>query len=265
MKKTYDSMTMVELMEALNESVDKYNLSEDAKERVELAMDHKDIVQKYNELSLLTAYAKCMEAEQPIIALATEYYYETINVKDSAHTEVVNGVPKSSVTRGVVDGVKKFNVAKFIEWTEESNNSVAAAKTWKSAMESARKVVENQWKKFFETGKDSHSMSIGKTKKALQEMFDALVFIETPTGKNAVIANGDVAKWVLGFANVRKDSKADGAVTITGNVLPKQTWATLQLDALHKAVTGKTFDIFYGDPEVDADAKAETETEDAEK
>lgn len=132
-------------------------------------------------------------------------------------------------------------------------------------MEAARAVVENEWKKFFAAKGDTHAVSIGKTKKALQDMFDSLVFIKTETGKNAVIANGDIAKWVIGFANSRKDSKADGKITITGNVLPKATWATLQMDILHKAVTGKTFDIIFGDPEEDAKPEDNKKTETADK
>jgi hypothetical protein len=78
--------------------------------------------------------------------------------------------------------------------------------------------------------------------------------------RNAIIANGDVAKWVLGYANSRKDSKAEGKITITGYVLPKATWNTLCLDALHMAVEKKTFEIIYGDPEEKVAEKVEAKT-----
>ena len=253
MKKTIENMTMVELMAELRESVDKYNLSNDENERVELVLQQKEIVKKYNELSLLTTYGECLSAEHPIIALAETYYFPTISVKDNSHNEVVDGVVKVTHARSISDGDKRLILADFITWVEELNKSVTVEKQWRVKVGEARDVVEKQWKAFFAANKDSHAMSIGKTKKALQAMFDALVFIETPTGKNAVIADGKVAKWVLGFANTRKDSKVDGKVAITGSVLSKRDWAILQMDALHMAVTGKDFEIFYGEPEEDAE------------
>ena len=268
MKKNVENRTMAIVLAELNTSIDAYNLSTDAVERVNLTVKHKNLTQEYNDLSLLSAYAECMKADKPLMELAKRYYYNTVSVKDAVHNEVENGVQKSSVTRSVQEGDKKFNVVKFIEWTAERNKSVAADKSWKSKMEAARAVVEGEWKKFFTSNGDTHSMSIGKTKKALQEMFDALLFVASESGKNAIIANGDVAKWVLGFANSRKDSKVDGKITITGNVLPKATWGTLQLDILHKAVTDKTFDIVYGDPEEveeDAEPKAKSKKGKAEE
>ena len=265
MKTIIEGRTMSVVRKELDASVDKYNLSTNAQERVQLAADHKKFVEEYNNLSMLSAYADCMKDENPLVALAKAYYYDTVSVKDAVHNEVVDGVQTSSVTRSVQDGNKKLNIVKFIEWTEEHNKSIAAGKDWRTKMEAARAVVENEWKKFFAAKGDTHAVSIGKTKKALQDMFDSLVFIKTETGKNAVIANGDIAKWVIGFANSRKDSKADGKITITGNVLPKATWATLQMDILHKAVTGKTFDIIFGDPEEDAKPEDNKKTETADK
>lgn len=253
MKKTLENRTMSVVLDELNKSVDKYNLATDAIERVQLAVDHKKLVEEYNALSLLNDYATFMKDENPIVALAKAYYYDTVSVKDNVHNEVdaETGVMKSSVTRSVNDGTKKLDATKFIEWTEERNKSVAANKDWKVKISAARSSIEAEWKKFFASNKDSHSMSIGKAKKALQAMFDAVVFIpcENNKDKNAIIANGDIAKWVLGFANDRKDTKVDGEIAITGSVLSKGKWNTLFMDILHKAVTGKTFDITFGEPE----------------
>lgn len=258
--KDYAVMTLEQLRDELNDSIDAYNTSTDIKERVEMQVEHKKIVDAYNELSLHTTYALCLKDENPIIKLAQTYYYETISVSDKPHKSEVDGVIKSTLTRGISDGNKKLNVVKFIEWAAECNTNVTADIKWRSTMDSARKVVETQWKKFFESGKDSHSMSIGKTKKALQEMFDALVYIKSETGKNAIIANGTVAKWVLGFSNTRKDFKEDGKVKVTGSILSKQTWATLLLDILHMVVEKKTFDIVYGEEDAETE-EVETEAE----
>lgn len=255
--------TMKTVLAELNSSVDKYNTATDAIERIQLATAQKKLVEDYNQLSMLSAYATFMAADIPLVELAKLYYYATISVKDTVHNEVVDGVMTSTITRSVNYGNKKLDVIKFIEWTAERNKCVAADISWKSAIGAARNSIENEWKKFFASKGDSHSMSIGKTKKALQAMFDALVFVpcENDKTKNAIIANGDIAKWVLGFANTRKDMKTDdGAISITGTVLSKQAWNTLCLDILHKAVTGKTFEIIYGEPEEaaaapEADAK----------
>lgn len=260
-KQTTENRTMSIVLAELNASVDKYNLATDAIERANLAAEHKVLVQEYNELSLLNAYATFMKDENPIVALANAYYYDTVSVKDNVHNEVGDdGVMTSSVTRSVNDGTKKLDITKFVDWTEERNKSVAAAKDWKSKMLAARNSIETEWKKFFDSKGDTHSMSVGKTKKALQAMFDALVFIPSESGKNAIIANGDIAKWVLGFANNRKDTKADGNVNIVGNVLPRSTWNTLALDVLHKAVTGKTYEIIFGEPEEEDAIEEEAKT-----
>lgn len=260
MKKIIEGRTMATVLAELNNSVDAYNLSTDSNERVAMIVEHKKLVEEYNTLSLLSAYAKCMEAEKPLVTLAKDYYYGTISTKDTPHNEVVNGVQTSTVTRSVVEKDTKLNVAKFIEWTEEKNRGVAADKGWKSKVEAARAAVEDEWKKFFAAGGDTHAVSISATKRAVQAMFDALVFIKAENSdKNAIIANGKIAKWAIAFANTRKDSKVDGKIIITGQVLPKATWNTMMLDLLHAAVTGKDFEITYGDPE-EAEAEAEAES-----
>ena len=258
MSKKIENRTMSVVLEELNNSVDKYNLAADAAERNQLALEHKNLVQEYNELSLLSAYAEFMTAEVPLVALAKAYYYETVSVKDKVHNEVVDGVAKSSVTRSVVDGDKKLDIAKFIEWTEERNKSVAASKDWKTKVGAARSSIENEWKRFFESKVDKKDISIGKVKKATQAAFDALVFIpcENDKDKNAIIANGDVAKALIAFANSRKDAKVDGKITIKGEILPRNTWNVLLLDALHNVVEGKKYELSYGLEEEDAKAAA---------
>ena len=263
MKNPVENRTMSVVLEELNASVDRYNdldPATNAAERNALALTHKNLVQEFNELSMLTAYAAFMNEELPLLALAKTYYYDTVSVKDTVHNEVIDGVMTSTVTRSVNDGNKKFDVAKFIIWTEEHNRSVAADRKWKSAVEKSRSSIEAEWKKFF-TGKgETTKLSVGKTKSVLQDMFDALIFIAGKSGKNAFIADGAIARYMIGFANSRKDSLVDGKVKITGNVLPRQTWSTLLLDIMHMAATGKTYEVIYGDPE-EAEDEAEVEAE----
>ena len=260
MEKTFENRTMCVVLDELNKSVDKYNEAE-AAEKVQLALEHKKLVAEYNELSLLNAYAEFMKSEISVVALAKAFYYDTVNTKDNAHNETVNGVMKSTVTRSVTDNKKKLDVAKFIEWTEERNKSVAANKLWKSKVEAARKSIENEWKRFFASKSDKKDISIGKVKKATQDAFDALVFVpcENNKDKNAIIANGDIAKMLIAFANKLQDSFVDGKVNIDGTILPKQTWNMLLLTALHLAVEGKSYKITYGTEEEDAKSKAKSE------
>lgn len=271
MKKT-ENRTMTVVLNELNNSVDKYNLSTDAMERAQLAAKHKELTQEYNELSLLNAYAGFMADATPVVALAKAFYYNTVSVKDTAHNEVVDGVKKSTVTRSVNEGTKKLDVAKFIEWTAERNKCVAADKSWKAAVGSARVSIENEWKKFFASKADEKKISIGSVKKATQKAFDALVFIpcENNKSKNAIIANGDVAKMLIAYANKLQDSFVDGKINIKGTILPPQTWNALLLIALHLVVENKTYEIAYGTeeeakksdakkPEVEAEAEENTE------
>lgn len=266
MKKSVENRTMAVVLEELNKSVDKYNDSTNNVERAELAAKHKELAQEYNELSLLNAYAGFMADETPVIALAKAFYYETVSVKDTVHNEVINGVKTSATTRSVNEGEKKLDVVKFVEWTAERNKCVAAEKDWKSKIGTARSSIEKEWKSFFASKADSKSISIGKVKKATQEAFDALVFIpcENNKDKNAIIANGDVAKMLIAFANKLQDSKTDGKVNIKGTILHPTTWNALLLTALHLVVEGKTYELSYGTEEEAlkvAGKKAEVETE----
>lgn len=265
MKET-TNRTMSEILEELNNSVDKYNLSDDAKERNILAKKHQELVKEYNEASLLAAYAGFMQAEKPIIALAKAYYYPTVSVKDTVHNESVNGVVTSVNARAVNDSDKKLDIEKFVKWTEECNRCVAASKDWRAKISAARSSIEKEWRSFFASKADSKSISIGKVKKATQEAFDALVFVpcENNKDKNAIIADGDVAKDLIAFANSRKDTRGvDGKVNITANILPSKTWNVLLLDVLHNVVEGKNYTILYGDekPEVEDTAEAEPKAE----
>lgn len=259
-----ENRTMSVVLDELNKSVDKYNESTDNAEKVQLALQHKALVQEYNELSLLNAYAGFMNDETPLVALAKAYYYDTVNTKDTPHNEVVNGVMKSTVTRSVTESSKKLDIAKFIEWTEERNKSVAADKSWRVKIGLARNSIETEWKKFFASKAEKKDISIGKVKKATQAAFDALVFIpcENNKDKNAVIADGDIAKALIAFANTRKDSKVDGKVNIEGTILSRQTWNILLLDALHLAVEGKKYKILYGTEE-EAKANSKNATSEA--
>ena len=251
MKKTVENRTMSVVLAELNASVDSYNLATETATKAELTVAQKKLVEEYNTLSMYSTYGACIKEKQPILALAKAYNYDTVSIKDTPHTEVIEGVQHSSITRSVKDGDKRLDLVKFIEWTEEHNKSVASDRYWKVKTEEARGFVVDQWRKFFASKGDTHTVSIGQTKKKLQAMVDALVFIKTESDKNAVVVNNDCAKWVLGFANSRKDSRVEKNVVITGNILQRSTWAALLMDVMHKLATGKDYELIFGDPEED--------------
>jgi hypothetical protein len=258
--KKSENRTMVVILQELNDSVNKYNDTSSTTERVELATKHKNLVDEYNEASRITNYSNFVKKPYPLVELVKEYYYETISVKDNSHKDTdENGAIKLTTTRSVNYNNRRFDVVDFIKWSEEKNKSVAAEKDWLTKIGAARKFVENEWKRFFDSGKDSHSMRIGKTKDKLQEMFDALTFIpcENAKDKNALIADNNIAKWVLGFSNLRKDGKVEDEVVIVGHILPNATWKVLCLDILHKAAKKKNFEFVYGDPEAKVAEKVE--------
>lgn len=268
MTKNAENRTLSVILEELNTSVDKYNETPVAEvsARAELATAHKKLVEEYNEQSLLDTYADCMSAEVPLVQLAKTYYYATVSVKDAVHNEVdpITRAKKSSITRSVTEGCKKLDIAKFIEWTEECNKSVAAQKDWRVKVSAVRNSIETEWKRFFASKADKKDISIGKVKKDMQAAFDVLVFIpcENNADKNAVIADGKVAKYLIAFANSRKDSKVDGVVKITGEILPRKSWNTLLLDALHMVVEKKDYEVIYGtEAEESTSAEAESKTE----
>lgn len=271
MLKNVENRTMSVVLEELNDSVDKYNLETDKIEQAQLAAKHKKLAQEYNELSLLNAYAGFMADATPIVALAKAFYYNTVSVKDTVHNEVVDGVKKSTVTRSVNEGKKKLDVTKFVEWTCERNGCIAADKSWRDKIGAARNSIETEWKRFFTSKADKKDISIGSVKRATQKAFDALVFIpcENDKSKNAIIANGDVAKMLIAFANKLQDSFVDGKIDIKGTILPPQTWNQLLLTALHLVVENKKYELSYGTEDeaekaaakIKANAEAEAETE----
>ena len=99
-------------------------------------------------------------------------------------------------------------------------------------------------------------MSKNKVKGALQSAFDALVFVKSETGKNAVIADGKQAGYVVAAAADAKAGLNDaGSVAFTLEFLKGKKWQDLLMHVLHMAVEGKTYDIVYGDPEENGTTK----------
>ena len=264
--KKISEMTMAEMLAELNTSVNTYNASNDAAERVELSATHADLVKAYNEASILSAYATCMKDKKPVVALAKMLYCAKVSTKDTPH-KVTDETGKTTVkiTRSVNEGVQKLNVVKFLDWAAERNQCLAASKDWKAKMYAARDTINSEWKKWLDST-DGTKMSKNAIKKKLQAMFDAIAFIpcDNDAEKNAIIANNNSAGWIVALAATGKTTNDNGKVTMTLEFLKGNKLNDLVTDILHMAIEGKTFDVVYGDPEEEAKAAAVKTTKAAE-
>lgn len=264
-----ESMTMPEAKVALDELVKKYNDTTDVSERTKLEIDGKELATKYNALSLLTAYAGIMAAENPVVAIAKAYTYPTVNFKLAVVDQLVDGKAKKVKAASVEDSSKVHNLYDFLDWTAKHGKKVTASGDWKSKAEAAREVINKEWKKYMDS-KDGYKMSKTAVKKAVQSMFDTLVFIpcENNDKLNAVIANGDIANYLIALAAQGKTTRKDGKVDFKVEFMSNNNWKAKAFDILHMAVESKTFEVVYGDPEeainaaaVETKPAAETEAE----
>lgn len=238
---TTNERTIETIVSDIKENVSRYNLSTNAADKAQLDVTLKALESEYNELSLLNAWTGFVAAENPMVAFAKAYTYEVIGHKDADQPTVKNGVKLTVRTRIVEEGkTRMLNVADFVQWTEGRGASVAHSKYWVKAIADARDAVIEQWRGFMTSKGDTRVVSIGKMKKALQGMVDALVFVEGSKGGNALVVKSDVAKAVFALCNQRRDG-------LKGSIMSASVWKKLQMDVLHAVVDGKEFIISYGD------------------
>ena len=241
MKENTAARTMDVVLAEIKENITNFNLTADVVEKAKLEVSLKNLENEYNELSLLNTWAGFKSEEQPMVAFAKAYSYPIVGHKDVDHRETKNGVKTITRTR-VIDETKTriLNVQEFIEWTEESGESVAHAKDWRKTVSAACDSVIDQWKGFMNSKGDTRVVSVGKMTKALQSMVDALVFIEGAKGGNAIKVQRSVAKAVFAFCTQRKDG-------LKGSIMSASVWKKLQVDVLHAAVAEKEFTINFGE------------------
>lgn len=258
--------TLEVIRKELTEAVDNYNLSESSEERSKLEQTHKTLVDEWNQLSLLTTYASCMDDPNPLIAFGKAYVYPVIRVKDSKHQEVINGVKRSVSTRSVDDSERQMSLTKFVTWAREINKDLTADKLWIAKWGEARDEANAQWKRFFNSKGEETKMKVGAMKRKLQALFDAMVFIETApgSGKNAIIADGDMAKYILGLSNLRQVDLKTKAQKVQN--MPSKLWETLAMDVWNMVCEKKTYEVVYGDEQPEeAQAQPEAKTKEEAK
>lgn len=251
---TTEGRTLDIIRNELVDAVDKYNLSSDAEERADLELTMKNLTTEWNELSLLTAYASFLDDAQPLVAFGKAYTYATISTKDHPHKELVNGVKRTVHTLSVEDGFKQLSVTKFLGWAKEANKELAADKLWLAKWNDAREEVNKQWKRIFASKGENSELKIGQMKRKLQALFDALVFIEAAggSGKNAMVATGDMAKYALGVSNVRKVDLANKTQKVQN--MSTQQWEQIGMDIWHQVCANKTYEVVIGDEQPEEEA-----------
>ena len=248
--------TMEVVLAELNTKVDAYNLSTSNTEKATLTDEIKKLEVEYNELSLLTAYSKCMEAELPIKALVEMAQYDTVSHKDTPHKEVqADGSKLNVITRSVVEKKKMFDLVKFIEWAAERNKQIAHSKDWRVKIGDAKKTIKTEWKKYLASKGDSHSISNRQLKIAMQAMFDSLIFIPTEKGENSVIADKDIAVFAFGFAN-KLNPQIDDEDVNDGDILPESNWKVILMKTTRSAVIGKKLIVGCAEDEEEAAQEA---------
>lgn len=257
-------VTMASALEDLNAKIKEFNAESDVLKCAKIEAECKELVVAYNKCSLVNTYAGFMKAERPLVELAKTYKYPQKTLKKKTHEDTnADGEITSTLVLVLEDREANLDVMDFVNWTTERGSCVAHATDYRTKVKDARTTVANQWVKFFKSKADKEvTISIGETKRALQAMFDALVFIpcENSKDKNAVIANNRIAKWVIAQANSRKDVRLEsGEIKVKGEILTQRTWATLILDALHFAVEGKDYEVIFKEEDEEAPTEVEAE------
>ena len=243
-----EARTMGVILDELNINVNTYNeLDAIDPKRVELADEAKKLVNEYNELSLLTTYAKCMEAELPLKALVETFSYNTVGVKYAPHPKVVDGVKRTIYSGSITEKPSMLDITKFLTWAAEGNKQVAHEKDWKVKMRAAKVAIKTEWKKYLESKGESTSISNRKMKEAMQNMFDALLFIPTENNNNAVIASNKIARFAFATAN-KLNPKIDADASDI-DILPESNWKVIQMKIMRTAVIGKELVINYNNDE----------------
>jgi hypothetical protein len=263
-----NNLTMQEIRTLLGEKVDAWNAETDISLKVKLERECKDLVKDYNETSMFTVFSNCFADEQPVVAFAKAYYYNVISIKKSNQKDVdADGKAVTYEVYSVVETDKKGNklhktldLVKFLEWTEQRNKCAAADKNWRTKFYAARDIINDECK-IQMNSKDGYKISKNKIKTALQEAFDALAFIKSKTGKNAIIAKGKLVDPIQHLVGKLEEEYDNGSPDFTVSFLKGDEWKKLAFVLLNLAVRGKEFTIVYGDPEEPAtEDKTETET-----
>lgn len=257
---------MSEIRATLDKNIEAWNKSEDVTEKITLKGDIKDAVQAYNELSMLTVYADCLNSEQPMLAFIKAYYYPIIRlketlVKDKDSEGRLTAYMSLSITETDNKGnllYSNLDMVKFLDWTADRNKLAANAKDWKCKLLKARNSIIADIEKH-KNSKDGKAISKANTKRAFQDSFDALIFIpcEKAKDKNAVIASGKLIEDAPFLSAQMIEKCVNGSPDFEVKYFTADYWYKTVFKYLHMAVEGKDLKVtLYDDAEETAEETA---------
>lgn len=247
-----EGKTLEQILGEIKITVDTHNKSEVASERVQLKVQAAKLKEEYNKTSKLDAYAKCLEAENPMLAFIQMYKFPVVSIGSSKETE--NMTVKTEDSNGATL-TEVFNLWDFVTWCEGRNKQVTVALDWKTKATKAKDAliaaVQNN------IDNDSDKLEVGEFKAALQAMFNSIVNVTGESGNNAVIAKSKQCRIIM-FTCGRLDNR-----TFKAQFATEKSWQKQAFAFLHCAVKGKEFTCIYGDEEnatADDEKKAEDNT-----
>jgi hypothetical protein len=227
------------------------------------------LAKEYNELSMLTVYATCLEDKLPVKAFVETGTYKTKRVKESyVKVPDKDGCLHLKQVCAVEDNKQPSNLdlTKFLEWASAQNKQVTHSADWRIKMGAVKDVIRDSYRKSLSAKGETHKLSITKLKNVLQDLFDALIFIPTAKGENSVIAKKEHAWDIREFATKTNTRLADPDKL--GEVLPGDVWNSLIMKNLKVAVEGKRLiadfdcaDVSKAESEDETDAEETTESE----
>ena len=230
-----EGKTKEQLMAELEAAVDSHNNSENAMERNTLKVKIEKLKNAYNECSMHDAYAECLAAEKPMLAMIKMYKYPVVatgaerNTGDvTLKTEDNNGAKLTEV----------FNLWNFVEYCEGRNVKVTASLDWKLKAAKAKNFMLDAINKYIDDGAEK---DVGGMKKALDEMFDSIVMLPGKNGNNQVRSTSKQVREIYMTAG-RSDAKA-----LTIKFGTEKSWQKTAFAYLYAAVEGKEFTIIYGE------------------
>lgn len=257
MKKTTDAkieaMSRTELMNALEKSIGIYNDPASTLEaRIKAQEENKTYVEQYNLLSVLAAYAKAMKSDLALQTIVLEHHVETIGVKYETGSFLDdNGKLQRSMTATITYSKKNLSMFEFIDWATArggktaSGNKVVASVYWKSKLEEQRKLFNSKCLNAVKA-EDKGCISKNFAGHVLQDCFDVLLFVDTESGRNAIMPNSDAKNLLaLCFAEYREKIKDDDTVSVSIEFATPKRWKLMIQRALYIILSNHAVEYIY--------------------
>lgn len=244
-----EARTLKVIFDELDTAINNFNTEEDVMERVKLNTKIKKLEEEYNSLAKLTVYSKCARAEYPVVELAKAFYWEGIATKNEKSDEVLDdGTLKTTEKYSKNKKMVRIDLKDFLNWAKKSNRKVTAEPVWLPEVGSARRAIIAEIKKNKESA-TGVAISKKAIKDAVQKAFNALAFIKTEKGNNAIIANREAAELVIDLAATLKITLEEGSTDpkFEEKFLEDKTWYPLLMTMLHLVVKNKNYTVTYCD------------------